>query len=149
MQSCRIDFCRIGNFVSDNSAILPKWFSAICRNGFCRIVWHSNWLTKTFQNVAVITETRSESAVWLEFSKKLFNLVTLEQIWRTYFFVHRWRCYQWSKLITPFRSRSRSGSWINRSLTISKKWSNDQIDLDQQSITTSLSRAERKHVLWF
>ncbi len=26
--------CRIGNFVSDNSAIVPKWFSAICRNGF-------------------------------------------------------------------------------------------------------------------
>ncbi len=46
----------------------------------------SNWPTKPFQNQAISTETRSESAVWLEFSKNHFTLVTLEQIWRSYIF---------------------------------------------------------------
>ena len=45
-----------------------------------------NWLAKPFQNQAVSTETRFESAVWLEFSKNHFTLVTLEQIWRSYIF---------------------------------------------------------------
>ncbi len=48
------------------------------------LIKKSNWLTKPFQNQAVNTETRSESAVWLEFSKNHFTLVTLEQIWRSY-----------------------------------------------------------------
>jgi len=76
-----------------------------------------------------------------ENSRKIFSLWwELCKFKEVVFFVHRWRCSQWSISITPFRSRSRSrsGSLINRSLTISKKWSNDQIDLDQQSITTSL-----------
>jgi hypothetical protein len=50
------------------------------------LIQKSNWPTKPFKNQVVSTETRSESAVWLEFSKNRFTLVTLEQIWRSYIF---------------------------------------------------------------
>ena len=50
------------------------------------LIQKSNWPTKLFKNQVVSTETRSESAVWLEFSKNRFTLVTLEQIWRSYIF---------------------------------------------------------------